>query len=188
MPHPLWNVPNFLSLSRLPLAAGVFAGISLGLWPLCLVLFLVAAVTDWADGWWARKYGPLTVVGRNLDPMTDKVLVCGCFIYLLLVPSANILPWMTTVIIGRELVITGLRGIVEATGKSFGADWFGKMKMVLQSAVLIGVFLIESLRANDLDGWAERLAPMQTTLLYLMLAAVVGSAMQYGVRAGRLLR
>jgi CDP-diacylglycerol--glycerol-3-phosphate 3-phosphatidyltransferase len=192
-PDPLWNVPNLLSLARLPLAVVLFACIVHGAWLAGLVVFLVATATDWLDGWWARKYGPLTLVGRNLDPMADKVLVCGAFIYLLPVNQpggeSGIDPWMVTVVVCRELIVTGLRGIVEATGKTFGADWFGKLKMGLQCAVIIGVLLIQWLRT--LSGTADLLAvlePVQRVLLWAMLLATIGSGLQYLVKASRLLR
>jgi CDP-diacylglycerol--glycerol-3-phosphate 3-phosphatidyltransferase len=188
-PEPLLNVPNLLSLARIPLAAVLFAFIVHELWLAGLIVFLVATLTDWLDGWWARKYGPLTIVGRNLDPLADKVLVCGAFIYLIPVKGAGIDPWMVTVVVCRELLVTGLRGMVEAAGKKFGADWFGKLKMGLQCAVLIGVLLIEWLRAlsgtPDLVAVLER---VQLVLLWLMLAATVGSGVQYIVKAVRLLR
>lgn len=197
-PEPLLNVPNLLSLARVPLAMGLFVCVVHEAWLAGLVLFLVATATDWADGWWARRYGPLTLVGRNLDPLTDKILVCGTFIYLLPVREAGIDPWMVTVVVCRELLVTGLRGMVEATGKKFGADWFGKLKMALQCAVLIGVLLIRWLDTSwrgsgatppnwgvDLLGALER---TQLVLLWLMLAATVGSGAQYVVKAAKLLR
>ena len=67
--EPLLNVPNLLSLARIPLAVVLFACIVCGAWLLGLIVFLAATVTDWLDGWWARRYGPLTLVGRNLDPL-----------------------------------------------------------------------------------------------------------------------
>lgn len=186
---PLLNVPNLLSLARIPLAVGVFACIVYQAWLIGLVLFLVATATDWVDGWWARKYGPLTLVGRNLDPLADKVLVCGTFIYLIPVESAGILPWMVVVVVGRELLVTGIRGMVEATGQKFGADWFGKLKMGLQCAVLIGVLLIEWWRAAGLAAVAlSVLESVQLVLLWAMLAATIGSGVQYVVKAARLLR
>ncbi len=188
-PPPIWNVPNLLSLSRLPLAAGLFACIGLGLWPAGLAVFLVAALTDWLDGWWARKFDQGTALGRNLDPLTDKVLVGGAFIFLIRVEGVGIDPWMVTVVVCRELLVTGLRGVVEATGAKFGADWFGKLKTVLQCAVLIGVLLLQTLKER---GWAAAALPMlervQFVLLYAMLAATVGSMANYFAKAARLLR
>ena len=188
-PDPLLNVPNVLSVARIPLAVVLFACIVHHFWLTALVLFLVATATDWLDGWWARRYGPLTLIGRNLDPLADKVLVCGAFIYLIPVIEAGILPWMVTVVVVRELLVTGIRGMVEATGKKFGADWFGKLKMALQCAVLIGVFLIQWWRADDLTPSALKvLEPLQSVLLWLMLAATVGSGVQYVVKAARMMR
>ena len=103
----LVNVPNLLSAARLPLAVVLFACIVYEAWFAGLVVFLIATATDWLDGWWARRYGPLTLVGRNLDPIADKVLVCGAFIYLIPVPGAGILPWMVTVVVCREVIVTG---------------------------------------------------------------------------------
>lgn len=188
-PEPLLNVPNLLSLARVPLAAVLFALVVYEAWLAGLVVFAAACATDWLDGWWARRYGPLTLVGRNLDPLCDKVLVCGAFIYLLPVPGAGILPWMVTVVVCRELLVTGLRGMVEATGKRFGADWFGKLKMGLQCAVLIGVFLIQFGRAEGFSlSVLDALDAVQLVLLWLMLAATVGSGVQYVVKAAKLLR
>ena len=186
---PLWNIPNLLSLSRLPLAVGLFVCISHNTWLIGFLLFLVATFTDWLDGWWARRYGPVTDIGRNLDPLTDKVLIGGTFIYLIPVPEAGILPWMVTVIICRELLITGLRGIVEATGVRFGADWFGKLKTGLQCAAIIGVLLLQTCRHNNwLSDTLPSLEVIQHLLLYAMLLATVGSGVQYCVKAARVLK
>jgi CDP-diacylglycerol---glycerol-3-phosphate 3-phosphatidyltransferase len=183
----LWNVPNLLSLSRLPLSVLLFVCIAHFWWLAALITFLVAMFTDWLDGWWARRYGPLTPIGRSLDPLTDKVIICGCFIYLLPVEESGVLPWMVTVIITRELLITGLRGIVEAQGLKFGADWFGKLKTILQSAAIIGVLLIITLRRSQLADWVGYLEPVQVVLLYGMLFATIGSGLQYLLRAIRVL-
>ncbi len=185
--HPLLAIPNLLSLSRLPLAAGLFACIDAGHWWPAVAVFAAAAATDWLDGWWARTYGPLTSIGRSLDPLTDKVLIGGAFIYLLPVPGAGILPWMATVVVGRELLVTGLRGMVEATGATFGADWFGKLKTALQMAAVFAVLTQEALRAG---GDSDLFAPAETVcrvLVAAMLVATVGSGLQYVVRAARLL-
>ncbi len=185
---PLLNVPNGLSFARIPLAVVIFICTVHAVWPLALVLFLIACATDWLDGWWARRYGPLSVIGRNLDPMTDKVLVCGAFIYLIPVPLAGIDPWMVVVVVCRELIVTGIRGMVEGTGKKFGADWFGKLKMGLQCAVLIGVFMILWMQERGAGDIVALLAPVELVVLWAMLLATVGSGLQYVVKAVRLLR
>ena len=96
---------------------------------------------------------------------------------------------MVTVVVCRELLVTGLRGMVEAAGKKFGADWFGKLKMGLQCAVIIGVLLIQWGKAAGFpSGMILVLEPVQAVLLWAMLAATVGSGAQYVVKAVRLLR
>jgi len=193
--EPLLHVPNLLSFARIPLAVVLFACIVNAAWLAGLVVFLVATLTDWLDGWWARRFDQQAPLGRSLDPLTDKVLLAGAFVYFIPVPAAGVAPWMATVVVARELLVTGLRGMVEATGKKFGADWFGKLKMGLQCAVLIGILLIQWLR--DLTRTPGRhppgvllefLEPVQLVLLWAMLVATVGSGLQYLVKAARLLR
>ena len=97
-------------------------------------------------------------------------------------------PWVVAVIVVREILITGLRGIVEAAGKKFGADWSGKLKTVLQCSVLIGVLLLKTLQVND---WLTVALPtldwVITGLLWVTLFTTVGSGCQYFVRAAKLL-
>lgn len=182
------NVPNLLSLSRLPLAVVLFACVSAEAWPTGLAVFAVAVFTDWLDGWWARRFDQQSPIGRSLDPLTDKVLLAGAFVFFIRVPGAEVDPWMVAVVVGRELLVTGVRGMVEAAGKQFGADWFGKLKTVLQSAAVAGVLVLQTLRGAHADAAVTTLAPVQTALLYAMLAATVGSLVQYTVKAWRLLR
>jgi CDP-diacylglycerol--glycerol-3-phosphate 3-phosphatidyltransferase len=186
-PERLWTVPNLLTLSRLPLGAVLFACISQEWWFAGLVVFSLASITDWLDGWWARKFNQMSAFGRTFDPLVDKVLTGGAFIYLIPVKEAGLLPWMVTVIVGREMLVTGIRGYVEALGKKFGADWFGKLKMILQCVVLIAILLVMTLRGQ---AWAstliEPLEIVQMLLIYSMLAATIGSGIQYFWKAARL--
>src|SRR3954447_3131497 len=138
----VFNVPNGLTLARLVLAVVLFGCIAAAGWLTGLVVFVVAAVTDWLDGYLARKQGSASAFGRNFDPLVDKVLVCGAFIFLLVEPRAGLLPWMVTVVVGRELIITGLRSFIETQSASFGADWLGKLKMGLQCAALIAILVV----------------------------------------------
>jgi CDP-diacylglycerol---glycerol-3-phosphate 3-phosphatidyltransferase len=185
--HPVWNIPNALSFSRVPLAVALFACMSERLWAVGLAIFVVAMLTDWADGWWARKFGPLSMIGRNLDPLTDKVLLCGAFIYFLLTPDTLVLPWMANLIVARELLVTGIRGIVEATGQKFGADWFGKLKTILQCVTVTVLLTHETARAYELLPTIPWQA-MSLVFLYLTLAATALSGLQYVVKAAKLLR
>jgi CDP-diacylglycerol--glycerol-3-phosphate 3-phosphatidyltransferase len=189
LPGRLWTIPHLLSLSRIPLAAVLFVCITYEWWPAGLAVFAAAALTDWLDGWWARRFGPPTALGRSLDPLTDKVLVCGTFIYLMADPRTGVLPWMVTVVVCREVIVTGVRGIVEAAGRAFGADRFGKLKTALQCAAIIGVLLVQWLRQLQFDTGVLR--PLEVTrdvLLYATVLATAGSGLQYLVRAVKLLR
>jgi CDP-diacylglycerol---glycerol-3-phosphate 3-phosphatidyltransferase len=180
----MWTIPNLLSLSRLPLTIVLLVCVEFENWPLALLVFAVSMLTDWLDGWWARRYRQRSMLGRNLDPLTDKVLIGGALIYLIDVEGTGITRWMVAVVICRELLITGIRGIVETCGKSFGADWFGKLKTVLQTLTLLGIFLILALHeANWLIHLWPTLDLIQIVILYSMLVATVGSGVQYCVKA-----
>ncbi|MFP6750892.1 MAG: CDP-alcohol phosphatidyltransferase family protein, partial [Pirellulaceae bacterium] len=76
------NVPNQITAVRMLLAIIVFVAIPLELYLLALILFSIAAATDWIDGYWARKYDQVTKLGRVFDPFVDKVIICGTFILL----------------------------------------------------------------------------------------------------------
>src|SRR5262249_5154202 len=110
-------------------------------WLWCLVVFVAAAITDYFDGYYARKLGLASTLGRNLDPLVDKVLICGAFTFLLPIKEVGLAPWMVVVVVARELIITSLRGFLESQGVRFGADWLGKVKMGLQCAALIAIFV-----------------------------------------------
>src|SRR5437879_4392811 len=108
---PVFNLPNQLTASRLVLSVALFVLIALEWWLCCFVVFAMAAVTDWLDGFLARKQGITSVLGRVFDPLVDKVLICGAYIFLLgTTPErTGLLPWMVTVVVARELIINGLR-------------------------------------------------------------------------------
>ena len=131
----------------------------------------------------------MSTLGRNLDPLVDKVLVCGAYIFLL--PDGDkegwLKPWMVTVVVARELVITGLRGFMEMHGAKFGADWLGKIKMALQCAALMAIFVALDAHAHEVSprDWIER---TRDVCIYAMLATTLLSGLQYLWRAVALLR
>jgi CDP-diacylglycerol--glycerol-3-phosphate 3-phosphatidyltransferase len=173
----LLSVANQLTASRLVLSVGLFALIAVEQWLWALVVFGLAAVTDWLDGYFARTRGQASALGRVFDPLVDKVLVCGAFIFLLpygsAPPASWLTPWMVTVVVAREFLITGLRGWLESMGTSFGADWLGKLKMGLQCAAIIGILVAQT--------WSEPwlLGVARDVLIYAMLAATILSGLQY---------
>ncbi|MFV2068562.1 MAG: CDP-diacylglycerol--glycerol-3-phosphate 3-phosphatidyltransferase [Pirellulales bacterium] len=142
----LFNVPNQLTSARLVLAVVLFVALSLPCYGTSLVLFVIAASTDWLDGYWARKYGQVTVLGRILDPFADKIIICGTFIFLAAVPQSEVRAWMAVVVVGRELLVTALRSFLEQRGEDFSASMSGKWKMVLQCvAAGLSLYLLTGL-------------------------------------------
>jgi CDP-diacylglycerol--glycerol-3-phosphate 3-phosphatidyltransferase len=170
-----WNVPNALSTVRLILAIVVCGCIEWKAWWPALLLFVLAASTDWIDGWWARKYQQVTKLGRILDPFVDKVIICGAMIALVGVPDSPIAPWMATVVVARELLVTSLRGMVEGQGGDFSAKQLGKWKMVLQCAAIVAV-LLQWCLDSPTPAW---LTIATQVSLWGMLALTIASAVEY---------
>jgi CDP-diacylglycerol--glycerol-3-phosphate 3-phosphatidyltransferase len=127
-----WNVPNTLTIARLALAVCVFVLVDYEQYAWALAIFIVAAVTDALDGYFARLLNQDTPLGRQLDPLIDKVIICGCYIYLATIPGTDVMPWMVTAIVVRELLIQGLRSHLEGQGQPFGARTTGKLKTLVQ--------------------------------------------------------
>src|SRR6059058_2103642 len=189
-PRPgVFNLPNQLTASRFVLALVLFWLIGVDQWIACIVVFALAAVTDWLDGYFARKQGLVSTLGRNLDPLVDKVLVCGAYIFLLPIPGAGLTAWMVTVVVARELVITGLRSFMENRGATFGADWLGKIKMVLQCGALFAIFVALEVKAEEAyAAGAWWWLVIRNAFIWSMLATTALSGLQYLWRAALALR
>lgn len=191
---PLLNVPNQLTSARLVLAVFLFVCLAQQRYWAGLVLFLIAASTDWLDGYWARKYGQITVLGRILDPFADKIIICGTFIFLAAVPQSEVRPWMAVVVVGRELLVTALRSFLEQRGEDFSASMSGKWKMVLQClAAVLSLYLLTGLvfdgpigtwRAPPPHGWVVAVR----AAVWAAVAMTVYSGIGYIVAAIRLMR
>ncbi len=152
----VFNVPNKLSAARLVLSIIVCALIPLEFYWSALVLFLIAAGTDWLDGWYARKYDMVTKLGRVLDPFCDKVLICGTFILIAVEMDgpafpwwAKIAGWMAVVVVARELLVTVLRSMIEGAGGDFSAKMAGKIKMWFQCIVVGASLLALAMAAGE---------------------------------------
>lgn len=141
------NVPNLLSLSRIFLAPLVVFLLTVRIdfdIPYLLnlglditygdilagVVFIVAALTDTADGYIARKKGIVTNFGKFIDPLSDKVLVVAALISL--VELGRLPAWMVVVIVSRDFVVSGLRMVAAVEGVVIPASWTGKVKTVVQ--------------------------------------------------------
>lgn len=166
------HVPNMLTIARVILSGVFFLilnqyryvpddhSLSYILW-IAMAVHIVAALTDIADGYLARKFKVESTFGRIMDPFADKVLNIGAFIYLagsrfvdpiavndgsFFTMISGVYPWMVVVILARELLITGIRGEMEGRGIKFGANIFGKIKTLLQCIgipFLIGIVALD---------------------------------------------
>lgn len=192
------NVPNQITLGRLGLAIVFFVLLSLfsaerlaqDRWLLAAAfwVFLLAVVTDVIDGLLARAWRQETAFGRVLDPVVDKVIVCGAFLFLASdhfydrargVNISGVQPWMVVVILLRELLVSALRMHSESQGQSFAASWAGKLKMFVQSVTICVVL-------GHL-AWYEQLEPLARLFVWLTVIVTLLSIASYLHRARLLL-
>jgi CDP-diacylglycerol--glycerol-3-phosphate 3-phosphatidyltransferase len=184
------NVPNVLTTARFVLSMVVFVLIPLEQYLAAIVVFVLAASTDWIDGWYARKYQQVTKLGRIFDPFVDKIIICGTFIFLAAEKGSGILPWMAVVVMGREMLVTALRGFIEQQGGDFSAQMSGKLKMVFQCVAAVASLV--ALRHYQLAGSREGALPdwLYWTLqvsVWLAVISTVWSGLEYIVAAARIL-
>jgi len=104
-------------------------------------LFLAASITDWLDGWFARRRGQVTTLGVLLDPIADKLLVCSAFIALAYNRYAE--AWMVIIIVARELAITGLRLLAASKQLVLAAERYGKHKTISQIVAIVAVLMLD---------------------------------------------
>lgn len=183
------NVPNVLTTLRFLLSIVVFVLIPLEQFAAAMWVFILAASTDWVDGWWARKYGQVTKLGRIFDPFVDKILICGTFISLAAEPRSGIAAWMAVVVMGREMLVTAIRSEIEARGGDFSAKMMGKLKMVFQCvAVVASLLALRHFQRNGdeavLPGW---LAWTLFAFVWLALLSTIWSGVEYIIAAARIL-
>lgn len=133
--NELWNLPNALTLLRIflvPFLVVVLLTKFTGREFVGLAIFLVAAITDFFDGWLARRRNQTTKLGALLDPIADKLLMSAAFISLVEMDPLHVPAWMVVIIIGREFAVSGLRSIAAQQGVTIAASPLGKGKMISQ--------------------------------------------------------
>jgi CDP-diacylglycerol--glycerol-3-phosphate 3-phosphatidyltransferase len=214
-------VPNWLTVSRLFLAAAFFLSLEFARRPIhdewwlsaAAGLFILGALTDALDGWLARRWNAVSVFGRVMDPVADKILVVGAFIYLagpaflttVVTKTGVVKPvqatavdaWMAVVILLRELLVTSIRAVLESKGVDFSAVWTGKAKMLAQSIAVPTVLGLVAL-GSRLTGASPYDLPrppmpdwinlMLRVVVWTTVALTIISAVPYVVRGSRLLR
>ena len=167
------NLANKLTLLRMLMAPIVVALLYFEGPVVCVLAtlaFIFASITDWADGYIARKENLVTSFGKFLDPLADKILICSVLIMFVMldwVPA-----WVTIIIVCRELFITGLRAMAMDEGIVLAADKFGKAKTVFQSVAIVPLLLHYPFFGYDLR-------PIGMVLLYASLIMAVYSGFNY---------
>jgi phosphatidylglycerophosphate synthase len=193
------RIPNAITMLRILIAAAFFAVLSAYRYPdqgilwgnVAITLFVIAAMTDFLDGYLARKWNVVSMFGRLMDPFCDKVLVLGTFIYFagprfsveawvegdhLLTMASGIYPWMVVTIIARELLVTSIRGVLESMGHKSGAKWSGKIKMIFQSFALpLILLLVVNFKPDQHEGVMLTI----NILAWLLLIITVWSGLPY---------
>lgn len=197
------NFANGITLARLVVTLVCFAALELIPDPqqpdrtlawIAFIAFVFAAATDFVDGWVARRFGQVTAFGRVADPFVDKVLVCGAFVFLagagFRAPdgtqASGVQPWMVVLILGRELLVTGLRGFSESRGISFGAKGIGKAKMVLQS-IAAPVLMFCVAHVDHWSGWSAVSTYVKPALVWVTLLVTALSMLPYLVQSKQIL-
>jgi CDP-diacylglycerol--glycerol-3-phosphate 3-phosphatidyltransferase len=149
-----------------------------------LVLFSIASITDFLDGYIARKYGLVTTFGKLMDPLADKILMCSGFVVLC---AENLIPaWVVVVILAREFLVTGIRLVATSQGSVLAADSLGKLKTVFQISTLI-YFLLFLAAGEPTFGFFDPLfgleffgpAILGRALVALSLVTTLVSGMNY---------
>jgi len=170
----VFNLPNRITLSRLLLAIVFFVLLSHRYFNVALAIFFVAVVTDWLDGYLARKWDLSTDLGRIVDPFVDKVIICGAFIIFIHIAKDVIAPWMVIVIVAREFFVSSIRGFSESKGVKFASNIWGKTKMFIQSWTICALILYYAYFENI--GWAEY---MVGVFMWITIVVTVASGITY---------
>ena len=177
------KVPNQITLWRLLAALAGLVILSLhpadgkpGEWAptwVAFALLMLSATTDFIDGAVARATGQVSKLGRLLDPLVDKILICGALVILVAIDALRTMipAWIVAVIVIREILVTSLRGMVEQAGKSFGADPLGKWKMLVQCVAVMGLIAY-------LGGWVW-VEEITRVAIWLSLGMTVISGTNY---------
>lgn len=176
------NLPNLLTFGRILIIPLVLYLIDQGTPSDCLYAALVysaAAITDLLDGMLARRMGIVSVLGKFLDPLADKLLVMATLVYL--VPMGRIPEWAVILLVGREISITGLRSIASSEGIVIGAGGGGKSKTALQMVGILCLILgyPYHLHLGFYDLGMVDLVVVGRALVYISLVFSVVSAVEY---------
>jgi CDP-diacylglycerol--glycerol-3-phosphate 3-phosphatidyltransferase len=176
--------PNQLTLLRIlltPVFAWLIFSDSPGMKQAALVVYVLAALTDWYDGWVARRWGYVTRWGKFFDPLADKILTSTAFVTFVLIGYAA--AWMIWIIVVRDIVITLLRSFAEFRHRSIDTNKFAKTKTLIQLFVIYYFLVVYVIRSSPafaeplapyLERWASRPLMDASMLIVTLLTAVTG--------------
>jgi CDP-diacylglycerol--glycerol-3-phosphate 3-phosphatidyltransferase len=167
----VWNLPNALTLLRIflvPFLVVVLLTKFEGREYAGLAIFLLAAITDFFDGWIARRRNQMTRLGALLDPIADKLLMSAAFISLVEMDPTHVPAWMVVIIIGREFAVSGLRSIAAQQGVTIAASPLGKGKLVTQVIAISLLILGHELGEFRLIGTVA----LWFVMLFALLSAI----------------
>jgi CDP-diacylglycerol--glycerol-3-phosphate 3-phosphatidyltransferase len=193
------SIPNLLTMARGVMAIMFFVAISLYRYPdegltwlwVGTGLFIIAAATDFLDGYLARRWQVVTAFGRVMDPFCDKLLVLGAMVCLagprflvpewveedrLLTMASGLAPWMVVIMFAREIFVTSIRGVAESSGLAFGAKRSGKAKMMFQSVAIPIVMVLIAIAPPGLHAWSAWTIQL---LMWATVAVTVWSGLPY---------
>lgn len=178
------NLPNTLTLTRIfltPILVVILLTRVEGKEIYGALIFTLAALTDYFDGYFARKRNQVTATGKLLDPIADKLLVTSAFISLVELDLAP--AWMVVIIVGREFVVSGFRSIAAARGFVMPANWLGKTKTVTQIFAIVVLILADTyiepwLRFGRYLLWATVIISLVSMVSYMMTFLKLGERNQ----------
>jgi CDP-diacylglycerol--glycerol-3-phosphate 3-phosphatidyltransferase len=176
------NLPNQLTLARLIVTFPFVVALTVdwrGAKTFALCLFLLASLTDYADGIIARRCNLVTVFGQLMDPLVDKVMTMSAFICL--VALHDIPAWVVIVIISREFLITGLRLIAASRGRTLPAEKLGKHKTVWQIATIVFFLALRSIREFGGPQWTTDSGHLLKWVGIALLVITVGLTLFSGI-------
>jgi CDP-diacylglycerol--glycerol-3-phosphate 3-phosphatidyltransferase len=176
------NLPNLLTMGRIVMIPLFLYLLDRGTPKGCFwaaIVFTLAALTDVLDGYLARKLGIVSVLGKFLDPLADKLIVMASLVWM--VPMDRISAWVVVLLIGREISVTGLRSIAASEGVVISAGQDGKIKTALQMIGIIGLVLGYPYHLSyfGVDLGIVDLVHVGRNLVYLSLIFSIASAAQY---------
>ena len=174
--HDTFNLPNTITLLRIGMVPFLFVLLSSPgeFWSLILaILFIIASITDFFDGYFARKYNLITTMGKFLDPIADKLIVNTAMI--LMIPIGRIPAWIVAITIIRDLIVDVIRSIASSEGNYIQASSIGKQKTLAQNIAVTALIIHYSILGLNAHF-------VGIIILYIALLLTIYSGVDYFIK------